>query len=586
MHFSVFSAAALAGLVTVSAKEFYIAAHVEIPMNGGQGFPNEYFAFWEGAPICSETGILYPATDDVNRQNGVRCSGCGAGAGGDKIDVEELEWNTQGKKWGHHTFYKNRDGAFVDVNDVVRGHCGQTQLLCRWLEDEPEPEPEPEPTKFKGMFVGDSITHGYEGDFTWRYRLWEWLDAQNVAAEFVGPHSGTKPAESAAKAYPKPPELEGEPTLTDPVHTDGEYAKDVSSSFSRNHCAVWGWQAAQIKNEIADIVSAHKPDYLLLLAGFNDLGWWVSGPEGTLQSIKSVIDNARKSNPSIKILVGNVVQRTLLSGVNDELPAKTSLYNALLASAVPGWSTSSSPIRLVDVASNYNCRPEGCPHGYDGLHPNSDGEFAIAQAFSRVLYSEFHIGSGPITTTNGPKRTASTPSNFKVTAVPEGIEVSWDSVFGARSYDYRAQRQTFGWSQLSLPYNGWWETWVVDDEEWSFQVRTSMGDGDENKSPWTTVKTVKAHPETTPGPPNVITKSMGGGQVYIGWDQVDVPGFDRFGVIVYDTSVEGGYPVSYGTRSNSIVLNDLVFGHQYAIAVQVWTGVGGGFPSAGAQVIV
>lgn len=30
------------------------------------------------------------------------------------------------------------------------------------------------------MVVGDSITQGTEGDWTWRYRLWEWFRDQKV----------------------------------------------------------------------------------------------------------------------------------------------------------------------------------------------------------------------------------------------------------------------------------------------------------------------------------------------------------------------------------------------------------------------
>ena len=34
------------------------------------------------------------------------------------------------------------------------------------------PPPPPEP--FNAMIVGDSISHGMEGDFTWRWRLYYW----------------------------------------------------------------------------------------------------------------------------------------------------------------------------------------------------------------------------------------------------------------------------------------------------------------------------------------------------------------------------------------------------------------------------
>lgn len=41
------------------------------------------------------------------------------------------------------------------------------------------------------MIVGDSLTHCHEGDYTWRYRIWDWFLSQNVAVDFVGPYLGT-----------------------------------------------------------------------------------------------------------------------------------------------------------------------------------------------------------------------------------------------------------------------------------------------------------------------------------------------------------------------------------------------------------
>lgn len=42
----------------------------------------------------------------------------------------------------------------------------------------------------KIMVVGDSISHGHEGDYTWRYRMFKWLQASGVSADFVGPYLG------------------------------------------------------------------------------------------------------------------------------------------------------------------------------------------------------------------------------------------------------------------------------------------------------------------------------------------------------------------------------------------------------------
>lgn len=54
------------------------------------------------------------------------------------------------------------------------------------------PTPVPDPVKLgpnpKVLIVGDSISHGQEGDFTWRYRISEWFKnyAPNTKPEFVG----------------------------------------------------------------------------------------------------------------------------------------------------------------------------------------------------------------------------------------------------------------------------------------------------------------------------------------------------------------------------------------------------------------
>jgi hypothetical protein len=62
------------------------------------------------------------------------------------------------------------------------------------------------------MIVGDSITHGAEGDFTWRYRLAKWLEAEDVKFEFKGPYIGTHPP--AEPHAPQPPRLVNETVCT------------------------------------------------------------------------------------------------------------------------------------------------------------------------------------------------------------------------------------------------------------------------------------------------------------------------------------------------------------------------------------
>jgi hypothetical protein len=59
------------------------------------------------------------------------------------------------------------------------------------------------------MVVGDSISQGFEGDWTWRYRLWEWFQTEGVAVNFVGPYVGTHPPTPTGP--PSPPPILGSP---------------------------------------------------------------------------------------------------------------------------------------------------------------------------------------------------------------------------------------------------------------------------------------------------------------------------------------------------------------------------------------
>lgn len=169
--------------------------------------------------------------------------------------------------------------------------------------------------------MGDSITHGAEGDFTWRYRLWQWLQNEGVTVNFVGPCGGTHPSSRNAKIVP--PAVPGETVVKESGEADGgPYAGYVISGFSSGHFAIWGRQAAQVFPKIGAMAADYEPEYLLVMLGFNDLSWYVSGPEGTLGSMEKIIRNAQAVRPNIKILVANVPQRTLIPVVNEGLPVK------------------------------------------------------------------------------------------------------------------------------------------------------------------------------------------------------------------------------------------------------------------------
>ncbi|KAI7783529.1 hypothetical protein LA080_011658 [Diaporthe eres] len=278
------------------------------------------------------------------------------------------------------------------------------------------------------LVCGDSISQGREGDFTWRYRLWEWFhhnsktqsstttttptapgrptqpsnspssssssssdnDNKNTypTIQYVGPFNGTLPAEvDAINVDPTNPQ------------TWGTYHPSVSPLFSpgggSSHFAVYGRPAWQDIEPLHAQVSTHQPDVLVLHLGFNDIGWWWHNATDLILSIQRLVFNARLARPDIKVLIADVSHRVAVSG-REDIEAITNEYNNLLDASAAEWWTAGSPVEVVKVSKVYDCQVTACPAGIDGLHPNSLGDFQIARAYTQVLHDKFHYGDAPL----------------------------------------------------------------------------------------------------------------------------------------------------------------------------------------------
>ncbi|MFE0771555.1 fibronectin type III domain-containing protein [Streptomyces sp. NPDC058861] len=437
------------------------------------------------------------------------------------------------------------------------------------------------------MVVGDSMSQGDEGDWTWRYRLWQWFKSQRVPVDFVGPYGGTK--NKPVPAGPSAPPIQGEippPSVEDPP-VSGRYAAGVDADFDSDHFAVWGRQAAQDKKIIAGMVTRYRPDLLLVGLGFNDMGWFVSGAGGTLDSVKALIDNARSAKPDLRFAVANVPQRSAIGG-REDLPVTTSSYNAMLAAALPSWSTPASRVEPVDWAGAYDCAPKACPAAYDGLHPNALGEFQIARAFEKTLHERFGIGGFvPDVPGTVPARPTPAVSGLTAAAVPSGIKVTWQPVFGAHGYTVRSRIAGSGaWSELTVPANRFDTTWTADGWKWEYQVR--VDNGDDGRSAWSPVVGAVARPETAAPPEKIVTRATATG-VDVSWDAPKGPYADtveRYELIVWDKDTPGAFFESTGIRGRSAHVDGLKPGHRYLVALVTWNRAGGGMPGTGRPVTV
>ncbi|PTB46522.1 hypothetical protein M441DRAFT_126012 [Trichoderma asperellum CBS 433.97] len=434
------------------------------------------------------------------------------------------------------------------------------------------------------MIVGDSMTQGQQGDYTWRYRIWQWFQENGIAAKFVGPYSGTVPPESASP--PSPPPLYGTNASTTQVGTNGGYAKDVDSGFlsNSNHFSVWGRAAAVDKGLIAGVLQQNPADLMLLMLGFNDMGWFYSDAAGTIDSIGTLIANARSVNPNLKFAVANVPQRSFIGGRQD-LVDKTNTFNSLLPGAISQWSTAQSPIHLVKLQENYDCEPGGCPAGYDGLHPNAWGEYLIAQAFSETLLNDFGMGvvSLAVPGMNDPSlaRDLPVPSNFQVFTSPQGLTIYLCTVYGAYSYDLQVSinggANTF--SPTTTSSNRWDCQWPLAG--WTYAVSVRASAGDTRKGAYTGTLSAVAQPQLAPPPENVVVTPTETGFT-VTWDPPTGDYTDsivEYNVLYWDWNpTDCQYIAGAAFKSSPAVIEGLTPGVNYMIAPVTWNKNGQGLP--------
>ncbi len=447
----------------------------------------------------------------------------------------------------------------------------------------------------KVLVVGDSISNGMLGDYTWRYRLGENLAASNTTVQFVGHRTGTEniyddPADLATVNGQQPPaDNYGNPT-------DGYYNSNINGACSLGRCAhdaLWGWSYSVAKNHIAADVSAYLPNYLLIELGFNDLAF-LNTPSGTVADAKTLIDNARAVDPTVKILIANVVTRTPLCGF-DNLNSAIATYNSDLAAAVPGWSTSKSPVRLADISSGYD--PNTMT--YDGLHPNGLGEYEIADAFSTALASDFGFGSVPGPPPGSvPGITLTTPATMSTSIASTGVLLQWSRVYGASGYKI-FERDITGnlsplpaFSELPLPLPGdhWYSGWGTVGHTYQYEVAAARGTTETSPSSPATITMPTSEPTADPPAGITVTPAQGTSSISLSWSPPsggpNDSGISGYEVFWFDANAPCpvAVPSEAQTSATSYTITGLVSGHQYDLAVAsvnaAGVGAWGGAPAA------
>jgi hypothetical protein len=307
------------------------------------------------------------------------------------------------------------------------------------------------------MIVGDSISQGSSGDYTWQYRLYEHLRADGVSPQMVGPNNWL---------FNNVTNVEGDCSYADPKFED---AND----------AVWGLTLFSQIDTIGATVTTYQPDYLLVLLGLDDIYWYGISQPDMAANLASFIAAARTARPNIRIVLG-LIPPDIHQQTDPAFAANVAAYNQTISSTASQLSTAASPIAVAQDGTDINVAADL----WDGTHPNANGEVKIAAGFADALASQFQLGSayptpfpvlptGPLT---HPQLTV-TPSATAGQAV-----LSWTLAPGANGYYVYQKNVTQGdttftklpWP-LSPTQNPWTAGLLVTGDTYDYELQACKG---------------------------------------------------------------------------------------------------------------
>ncbi|MFD3551142.1 GDSL-type esterase/lipase family protein [Streptomyces goshikiensis] len=219
------------------------------------------------------------------------------------------------------------------------------------------------------MFVGDSMTIGRAGDYTWRYRMW-----QHLNATFGGPYKIVGPRCEVYDTFADAP-------------TSHEYAEPGFPDHARRHLAGWGEGWQHMVPLIGPAARTGKADVLLVSLGLIDLGFYTDAAQ-TAANVRRFVEEARAGRPGIRMVLLPVIPNVRAES-DAPFAAEVARFNELLAKAAADLSTDASPILLGARPSSYEIHHDT----YDGTHPNASGEHRIAGEFASVLHQAWGIGA-------------------------------------------------------------------------------------------------------------------------------------------------------------------------------------------------
>jgi lysophospholipase L1-like esterase len=305
------------------------------------------------------------------------------------------------------------------------------------------------------MIVGDSISHGSSGDYTWRYRLYKHLTANGIAVDFVGPRNDLENIMTTQAG-------DGDQTYADP-------------DFDTDHDSQSGRTLVDEAAVIGSKVREYNPDYLLVLLGINDLGLRARTPAQVETDLRAFIDNARAAKPSIKLVLGRLLPARQAAEKKD-FAAKVADVNARIVKVADQLATDLSPIAVAHTDAEF----VASDHTWDGTHPNPRGELRVAAAFADRLAADFGLGVAyPRPYRELPLGPQQAPAASVAITGATTADLTWTTSVGATGYwVWTRTSDAEPWVRLpnQLRSSPWHMQNLSPDVPYQFRLQPSKGD--------------------------------------------------------------------------------------------------------------
>jgi lysophospholipase L1-like esterase len=264
------------------------------------------------------------------------------------------------------------------------------------------------------MLAGDSITQGFDGDYTWRYRLYQALTQMGVPFDFVGPH-------------------------TEPYGGSNTY---LATGWDTDHDAKGGTTLAAQLDQITADMTAYQPDVVVALYGTNDLHNGAT-PDQLMDRWRAYVDKVRAVRPDVTLVLGETYA---------EIAYGHAEANAKLATLAAELTTEQSPVVVADLD---NPEFDLGRDTYDHTHPTPTGETLIAQRVADALHLQGIVPDVPQIAE--PYVPWSPPVKPVVHRVGQRLVLDWH----ATKHRFRAREMRVRWTNLRTGRTGStrWSRW-------------------------------------------------------------------------------------------------------------------------------